>query len=120
MMPHRLAEQRARRFPIAGIENQRAEIVERRKIRRLAANELEIVALRLLEPAFFAQKTSAFGTGGDVVGVALQRLIEFADAAVPSNGCGTFDHRSLQPFRRGESRVLREDNKTAPEPKPPN
>src|SRR5271163_4790408 len=38
MMPHRLAEQRARGFTIAGIENQRAEIVQSAEISRVAPN----------------------------------------------------------------------------------
>ena len=36
MMPHGLAEQRARRFAVSGIEHQRAEIVERAEIGRPA------------------------------------------------------------------------------------
>ena len=83
MMPHRLAEQRARRFPITGIENQRAEIVERRKIGRLAANKIEVVALRLLEPAFFAQQSGTFAECRNVIGIPLKRQIEFADANAP-------------------------------------
>ncbi len=83
MMPHRLAEQRARGFPITGIENQRAEIVERGKIRRLAANKIEVVALRLLEPAFFAQQSGAFGERRNVVGISLKRQIKLADANAP-------------------------------------
>ncbi len=60
MMPHRLAEQRARGLPISGIENERAEIVQRGEIGRPAPDEFEIVALGLLERALLAQQAGAF------------------------------------------------------------
>ena len=78
MMPHRLAEQRARRLAMPGLERQRAEIVERAEIGRVTADQLEIVALGLLEAALFAQQAGAFGKRRDAVRIALQRGIELA------------------------------------------
>ena len=83
MMPHRLAKQRARRFAIAGIEDEHAEIVQRCKIGRAPAKNLKVIALGLLEPALLAQQPGAFGARGNIVGSALERTIKLADAKAP-------------------------------------
>ena len=78
MMPHRFAEQRACGLAVAGIEHERAEIVQRGKIVRLAAQQFQIVALGVLETALFAQKTGAFGARREIIRVARERPVELA------------------------------------------
>ena len=78
MPPHRFAEQGPRGLAVAGIEHERAKIVQRRKVIRLAADQLQIIALGVLETALLAQQSGAFGARAERLGIALQHAIKLA------------------------------------------
>ncbi len=94
MMPHRLREQRARGLAVSGIEHQRAEIVQRGEVGRLAADKFQIIALGILKPALFPQQTGAFGARLDGVRVVLHHAIELLQAQVSGSAGRAFGHDS--------------------------
>ena len=76
MMAHRFGEKGACSLAIAGIKDERAEIVERRKIIRLAAQQFKIIALGVLEASLLAEKTSALGARRKIIAVTRKHLVE--------------------------------------------
>ncbi len=76
MMPDRLPEQRPRRLAISGLENERAEIVERGEIGGVAADEFEIIALGFFEAALFAQEPGTLIERAGGVRIAGQDAVE--------------------------------------------
>lgn len=80
MVTYRLTEQRTRCILVSGVEDERAEIVQRAEIGRHAPKQFEIVTLRLFEPALLSEQTGALITSPDRVRVPLQRPIKLLNA----------------------------------------
>ncbi len=95
MVPHGFGEQRTRRRAVSGIEHERAEIVQRGEVVRLAAEELQIIVLGVLEAALLAQQTGAFGARTERIRIARQNLIELLQARTSRNTRRLASHDSL-------------------------
>ena len=80
MMPHRLAEQRARRVLVSGLEDEIAEIVQHAEIGRSAPQQFEIILLGRLVGALLAMQTGPLEAGREGIGIARQHTVKLFDA----------------------------------------
>jgi hypothetical protein len=76
MVLHGCREDRVRRIAKPGIEQHGPEIIQRAEMSRHAPQQLQIVALRLLERALLTQQAGAFEARLDRIGIARDRRIE--------------------------------------------